>query len=302
VATVFLVSFFLGQVVIHAAGGLLHETAHRLVFRSSAAKLGFDLGLELILASFGKQLTYQHEHLTSHHPYMGDYDRDYEHEDICAYRARQELIVHRPMLQRTLTVLTLVVHALPFGFLIGDVVFPKIYRAFTGIEVKDRQRRIGATKPPRWQVALFVAVSALVNLFLFLAFGFWGWLYHNWSLSLFLGKMGISNLGQSLSEHDGDDEVNPTRSTYGWINWVLFNTGYHNEHHTFPNVAWSRLPTLRRLAPEAFHHTAEKSYLGYWWEHVSSDFGPSRRNALQAGARPRGTDGPATVPSEGAAE
>src|SRR5690606_7858079 len=165
----------------------------------------------------------------------------------------------RPRLQRAVTVLTLAVHALPFGFLIADFLFPKLYRFLTGQEVADCTRSIGATRPPRWQVGLFIAVSTLVNLFLLWAFGFWGWLYHNWSLSLFLGKLGVSNLGQSLSEHDGDDEENPTRSTYGRINWILFNTGYHNEHHTFPNVAWTRLPELRHIAPDQFHPQAATS-------------------------------------------
>ncbi len=28
--------------------------------------------------------------------------------------------------------------------------------------------------------------------------------------------------------------------------------GYHNEHHDFPAVAWTRLPALRALAPEFY--------------------------------------------------
>ena len=28
--------------------------------------------------------------------------------------------------------------------------------------------------------------------------------------------------------------------------------GYHNEHHDFPSVAWTRLPALRALAPEFY--------------------------------------------------
>jgi len=31
---------------------------------------------------------YQHEHMSSHHPHLGDYERDYEHEDVCRYLAR----------------------------------------------------------------------------------------------------------------------------------------------------------------------------------------------------------------------
>lgn len=278
---VFLAAFLVGQFVIHAAGALVHETAHRLIFRGERAKLAFDLGLETILGSFAKQLTYQHEHLSSHHPYIGDYERDYEHEDLCAFKAREMLIEGRPRLQRVLTIATLVVHLLPFGFIISDEIFPRLYQRLTGRVAKDRQRHIQATSAPVWQKRLFIGWSLAVNALLFWMFGFYGWLYHNWALSIFLGKCGISNLGQSLSEHPGDNDQVPTRSTYGWINRFLFNTGYHNEHHTFPNVAWSRLPRLTAEAPEVFNSRAERSYLGYWWAHVRGDFLTSRRNPLQ---------------------
>ncbi|HKK15850.1 MAG TPA: fatty acid desaturase, partial [Gammaproteobacteria bacterium] len=200
---VFVTAFFAGQLVIHAAGALVHETAHKLVFRKRLPKLLFDLNLELIIGSFGKQLTYQHEHVSSHHPYMGNYERDYEHEDICGYLARQKYIQHHPKYQRLVTVATLLVHLLPFGFILADEIFPRFYRYVTRQEVTDKQRDIGATRPSRFDQNLFIAVSLLANIILFVSFGFLGWLYHNWSLSLFLGKCGISNLGQSLSEHDG---------------------------------------------------------------------------------------------------
>lgn len=294
-----LTAFLVGQIVIHACGSLVHETAHKLIFRGDRAKLGFDLCLEFILASYGKQLTYQHEHITSHHPYMGDYERDYEHEDICAFQARQVLKADNPRWQRLMTGLTLAIHALPLGFLIGDEVLPRLMAWLSGRPVKDPDRHIGATRAPAWQVRLFIAVSAASNLLMFLLLGPWALLYHIWSLSFFLGKLGISNLGQSLSEHSGSDEINPTRSTYGWINLLLFNTGYHSEHHTFPTVPWTRLPRLHQAAPEVFDNPAGQSYLGYWWDHVRRDFSASRHNVLQDGdnlARCSGT--PAVKPAE----
>jgi sphingolipid delta-4 desaturase len=41
------------------------------------------------------------------------------------------------------------------------------------------------------------------------------------------------------------------------MNALAFNVGYHNEHHDLMRVPWSRLPALRRLAPELYeplHH------------------------------------------------
>ena len=93
---IFVAAFFWGQIAIHAVGALIHETAHNLIFRTPRAKLAFDLGLEVIGTSYGKQLIYQHEHISSHHPFIGDYERDYEHEDICAFQSRMVLAVRKP--------------------------------------------------------------------------------------------------------------------------------------------------------------------------------------------------------------
>jgi sphingolipid 4-desaturase/C4-monooxygenase len=277
-AAAFVAAFFYGQLVLHSAGGLLHETAHRLVFRARAAKLAFDLSLELVLASFARQLTYQHEHVSSHHRYMGIYDHDYEHEDVCALLARRDYTTRHPGRQRAVTLAILLLHLLPFGFLATELAVPWFYRRATGRAARDTLRRIPATRPASWERRLFIAVSLAVNAGLLAAFGFGGWLYHNWTLSIFLGKCGVTNLGQSLAEHEGDDLEQPTRSYYGWMNALLFNTGYHNEHHTLPSVPWSRLPALRALAPEMFVAEAPYGYARHWWEHVRHDFRTSRRN------------------------
>ncbi len=277
----FLAAFFVGQLLIHSAGALLHETAHRLIFHDSRAKLAFDLGLEAMLGSFGKQLTYQNDHIRGHHPHLGDYELDYEHEDLCHLSSRQWIKLEKPFTHRMLVTLTLVLHLLPFGFLIGDIVLPRLYRSFSGKSVRDETRKLKSHPINLHYRLLFIAVSLATNIFLFLAFGFLGWLYHNWSLSLFLGKCGVTNLGQSLSEHDGDNEQAPTYSDYRFINFLLFNTGYHNEHHTFPNVPWNRLPGLKRLAPNYFNRENPKNYVALWLDHISKGFSPSRKSHIE---------------------
>lgn len=42
--------------------------------------------------------------------------------------------------------------------------------------------------------------------------------------------------------------------------YLLYWFSYHNEHHDFPDVPWSRLPDVRKTAPE-FYETL--------WQHSS---------------------------------
>lgn len=66
--------------------------------------------------------------------------------------------------------------------------------------------------------------------------------------------------------------VPETFSYYGSLNLLTYNVGFHNEHHDFPAVAWTRLPTLHRIAKEFYVDLpSHQSWIWVIWQFICDE-------------------------------
>lgn len=88
-----------------------------------------------------------------------------------------------------------------------------------------------------------------------------------------------------LAEHYEFSNNQDTYSYYGWMNFFNFNVGYHVEHHDFPNIAWTKLPLVTKIAPEFYENLPQVgSYLTVLYKYIFCDsMGPWSRVALGEG-------------------
>jgi sphingolipid delta-4 desaturase len=101
------------------------------------------------------------------------------------------------------------------------------------------------------------------------AFG-WNSLIYLWVSTVMCGSF-HPTAGHFLSEHLEMVEGVETYSYYGPLNYVCYNVGYHNEHHDFPFVPWSRLPLVTEIAKE-FYDPLPKcdSWVGIIYQYVTN--------------------------------
>lgn len=123
-------------------------------------------------------------------------------------------------------------------------------------------------KPPGfWEVANLLSCLAY-DLFVYYIAGSKGLWYL--ALSSILGGGLHPIAGHFISEHYAFEKGYETYSYYGPLNFLVYNVGFHNEHHDFPRVPGSRLSKVKKAAPEYYDNLPfHTSWSGVIWRYIT---------------------------------
>jgi sphingolipid delta-4 desaturase len=215
-----LAAYTIGSVLLLGTFELLHACAHHNIFPSHAgSRFAAYVGNIAVIWPVAESFLRYHK---THHRYLGEYERD------VSLPRRWELALDRLG---------------PFGKALWLASYPLVYPL--RVHVMQRGARL---------VDRFTALNVLLQLAAALAIhelmGGRALFYLALTFPCAAG-LNITN-ANTVTEHflvNGEQE---SYSYYGPLNLVTFNVGYHNEHHDFPNIPWSRVHKLRRIAPEFY--------------------------------------------------
>jgi sphingolipid delta-4 desaturase len=264
-----LVSFINANSLYHSFASFIHENSHGLVLGFSNQVLVSYL-IELGLSGFGGHRNYEITHKRNHHASLNIKEVDSE----CTHKAHMTNltnIVSNPFLNRLLFLVDL----LPFGSIIMQEIGKKRLSNEDKKEVSQLKSYFKISFIDNFHKILMALMSSFIFYYLIKLKFYKFLLFKIWTISIYQGKFSMFRRGQSISEHYATDYnlTNPTQSTYGFLsNLFGFNTGYHDEHHTFPTIPWIYLPKLKQIAPEYFNNNNNESYFYLWFKWFRSDF------------------------------
>jgi len=241
---IFLMSYAVGATILHAQWVLIHELTHDLVFSSQRLNTLFLLVCNMphVIPS---GISFRHFHRQHH----GHLNETYSDPDVPS------------PLENSL-----------FGrSAIGKAFWLCFFSIIQAIRVL---RHYATPLAPRFDTPAFLNV--------FLNVAYTSIIYKTCGISsvVFLVLSSLMAVGLLLhplgarwiAEHYAVHPNQETYSYYGHLNYVMFNIGYHNEHHDFPNIPWNKLPVLKSISPEYYEplhkHT---SYLRVLREFIFND-------------------------------
>ncbi|MET6998781.1 fatty acid desaturase [Chitinophaga defluvii] len=208
-------AYLLGAFADHALFVMIHECAHKLIFKNPVANrlAGIFANMPQI---FPSSVSFERYHI-KHHSFQGIHELDAD----LPNRWEAKLINN---------------------YFIGKMIWLLFYPFFQVFRIP----RLKEIKPFDGWIALNWAVQIAFAVTITLLFGTKAIVF---LLLSFFFSVGLHPLGARwIQEHYLTHGTQETYSYYGVLNTVAFNVGYHNEHHDFPSVPWNKLPQIRSSA------------------------------------------------------
>jgi sphingolipid delta-4 desaturase len=220
---VFVAAYLIGAFADHALFVMIHECAHRLLFKNQAAnKLAGMLANTPLI--FPSSVSFERYHI-KHHSFQGIHELD---GDLPNYWEAR----------------------LINNYFIGKIIWLLFYPFFQLF----RLSRLREIKPFDGWMALNWAMQVLFITAIAVILGPKAIVY---LVASFFFSVGLHPLGARwIQEHYLTHGEQETYSYYGVLNAVAFNVGYHNEHHDFPSVPWNKLPQIKNTAPSFYDSLA----------------------------------------------
>lgn len=230
-------AYCIGAFANHAMFVAIHDAVHNAIFESPTLNKWFAIIADLPNA-FPTAMGFRCYHM-KHHSHLGDYD--YDADLPSQWEAR---LVGNRWYGKALWL---------FFFPVMQLV--RLNRLRGTVPMGGRWTYINAAVIIVYDLAVLYFLGAGALLYLFASFWF---------------SVGLHPLGARwVQEHFTFDPTQETYDYYGPLNKLALNIGYHNEHHDFLEVPWTKLPKLKQMAPEFYDHLAtHPSWTGLFFEFI----------------------------------
>lgn len=252
---VIVVSYTIGALFSWQCATLAHEGAHKLVFKSAMLNKLFAViaFLPVVGGPFGNFWSVEHMY---HHQVVVDKMNRYGPQQAGPVRKAIAALLFFSvvnlgfMFSSAVVYLRSVIQLALFAVGVAKKPFPDKFKLppydmFP--QIVNHWFMINTTLSILFNAAIIYFYGIVPTVYLFLSSGF---------------SNGLHPLGmRQVQEHYLQLKDQPTYSVYSVFNPILFNLGFHVEHHDFPRIPWNRLPQVRKIAPEFYNNLfSYKSY------------------------------------------